>query len=47
MTQGLFDQCIAGHVVQDITPFIDNAVLSVRGVRIERDVCDDTELGHG
>ena len=47
MAQCLFDQCIAGHIVQHVARVIDNAVLPMRGVRIKRDVCDHAELGHG
>ena len=42
----LLDQRGHRHVVHDVTAVVDDAVLSVRRERIERDVGDDAEFRH-
>jgi hypothetical protein len=42
---GLLDQRFDGDVVDDVTAVVDEAVLAVRGERVERDVGDDAEFG--
>ncbi|MNS24586.1 hypothetical protein D3C72_564390 [compost metagenome] len=44
MGQGLPDQCVDGDVVLHIAFFVENAVLTVRGERVQRDVGDHTQL---
>jgi hypothetical protein len=44
MRQRLFDERFDGDVVDHITGRIGDAVLAVSGVRIERDVGDDSQL---
>ena len=43
--QRLLDQRLDGLVVDHVAGVVDQAVLAVRGVRIERDVGDHAELG--
>ncbi|MNI72234.1 hypothetical protein D3C73_1281620 [compost metagenome] len=38
------DQCVDGDVVLHIAFFVENAVLTVRGERVQRDVGDHTQL---
>jgi hypothetical protein len=45
LRQCLAHERIERHVVDDIARLVDYAVLSVRGVRIERNVGHDAELG--
>ena len=47
MRQRLLDQRIDGDVVHDVAGIVDDAVLAVRRVRVERDVGDHAELRHG
>jgi len=42
--QGLFDQHGNGFVVQHVAAGIDQAILAMRGKRIQRDIGDDTKL---
>ncbi len=44
MGQGLTDQCVDGDVVLHVAFFVENAVLTVGGERIERDVGDHAQL---
>ena len=45
MTERLFDQRVAGNVVQDITGLINDAVLSMGGVGVQGHIGDDAQLG--
>ena len=45
--QRLLDQRLDGDVVHDVAGVVDDAVLAVRRVRIERDVGDHAELRDG
>ena len=47
LRQRLPHQRLDRHVVQHVAGVVDDPVLAVRRVRIERDVGDDAELGHG
>ena len=44
MRQGLTDQRIDRDIVLHVTVFVENAVLTMRGKRIQRYVGDDAEL---
>ena len=44
MTERLFDQRVTGHIVQYITGLVDDAVLTVGGVGVQRNVGDDADL---
>ena len=46
MRQRLLHQRVDGDVVHDVAGVVDDAVLTVRRVRIQRDVGDDAELRH-
>jgi hypothetical protein len=43
--QGLLDQDFDGGVIGDVALFVEQPILAVAGVRVERDVGDDAEFG--
>ena len=45
LRERLLDEHLQRHVVDDVAGLVDDAVLAVRGVGIERDVGHDAEFG--
>ena len=43
--QCLLDEHVDGHVVQDVAVVVDDAVLAMRRVRVQRNIGDDGKLG--